>query len=101
MTILEWTQEHSLYSYYVTVTPDTTLWINGSASINLKLKVPYSTPYNVSVVAMPPCRQDTLTRFTELFYCKFVNLIGIVLLFLLFIILSVRLLWKSSQSGSG
>ena len=71
MTILEWTQENSLYSYYITVTPDMRLWINGSANANLELRVPYNTLYNVSIVATPPCGQDTVTRSTELFYCKF------------------------------
>ena len=70
-TTLEWAQEHSLYSYYVTGTQDTALWINGSASVNLKLKVPYNTSYNISVLAIPPCRRDIVMRFIELFYGKF------------------------------
>ena len=96
MTILEWTQENSLYSYYVTVTPDMELWINGSASINLKLKVPYNTSHNVSVVAMPPCTKDTVevTRFIELFYCKLLTISYNILIFPVSI-LSIRLLWKS------
>ena len=42
MTTLEWTQENSLFSYYVTVTPDMRLWINGSANVNLELRIPYN-----------------------------------------------------------
>ena len=71
LILLGWIQEHSLYSYYVTVTPDMALWINGSANVNLELRVPYNTSYNISVVATPPCGQDTITRSTEIFYCKF------------------------------
>ena len=52
------------------------LWINGSARVNLELRVPYNTlynvrGYNVSIIATPPCGQDTVTRSSELFYCKF------------------------------
>ena len=66
--LLEWIQEPSLY---VTVTPDMALWINGSANVNLELRVPYNTLYNVSIVATPPCGQDTATHSIELFYRKF------------------------------
>ena len=66
---LEWHhQDISHNSYYVNITPDIAMRINGSASINLKLKVPYNTLYNVSIAATPPCGQTNVTSFTELLY---------------------------------
>ena len=63
---LEWYQNRSFYSYYVSVTPDIVMRTNGS--ILLKLKVPYNTFYNVSILATPPCGKNNVTNFTELFY---------------------------------
>ena len=68
---LEWTQKNALHSYYISATPDLALWINGSANVNLKLKISYNTLYNVSIFAEPPCGGDNMIGFIDIFYSKF------------------------------
>lgn len=64
--ILELYENAYFYSYYVSVTPDIVMRINGS--IHLRLKLPYNTFYNVSILATSPCGQNHVIDFTELFY---------------------------------
>ena len=71
---LEWHKNSYFDSYYVSVTSNNIIAMRTNGSIHLKLKVPYNTFYNMSILAtrvLPQCGTNNVTNFTELFYHEF------------------------------
>ena len=71
---LEWTEENSLYSYDVIVSPELDVMvINYFGRFSVRLKVPYNRLYNVSVAAMPPCQRNNMATFIgpSLYYTEY------------------------------
>ena len=63
---MEWAQESSPFTYQVSVDPQVELNLQGSTGV--ELKVPYNTPYTVSVVATHSCGLNHVTTSIALYY---------------------------------
>ena len=63
--ILEWDEVNPLYSVIITITPETQ--VNSSRSTS-RLTVAYNILYNISVIVSHPCRQNSVTVFSEVYY---------------------------------
>ena len=68
---LQWANESS---YNITVSPYLSFKSSGSTSV--QLRVPYNTLYNVSVLSIDPCRQNSVF---EIYYGELKNLIFVKL----------------------
>ena len=72
---LEWTEENSLYSYNIIVSPQLDVMFIGRVTV--QLTVAYNNLYNVSVAAIPPCQQNNVTTFIgpSLYYSEYQQLL--------------------------
>ena len=59
---LEWTEETSLYSYHIIITPYLPFINNSFGSTTVHFKVPYNIAYDIGVVTTPPnpCGQNDI-----------------------------------------
>ena len=63
--ILEWDEVNPLYSFNVTVTPETQVNISNSTA---RLTVNYNEMYNVNVIVSHPCEQNSGIIFSKVYY---------------------------------
>ena len=70
MVIMEWNQR-DFSSYNISVTPQLALEYTVD-NLRVQLNVPFNTFYNVSIIASPPCGQNSY-NFVELHYCEHHN----------------------------
>ena len=64
---LEWVQQN-FYSYNVSVVPQLEYTVNEFTRV--QLNVSYNTFYSLSIIASPPCGQNSTVKFIGLHYCK-------------------------------
>ena len=74
---LEWTEENSLYSYNISVSPQLEVMFIERVSFRVQLSVPYNSFYNVSIAAVPLCRRNNVTTFIgpSLYYSEYQQLL--------------------------
>ena len=65
---LEWEQINPTYSYHVAVVPN--LPLNFSTSTHVRVRVPYNTLHNVSIIVSSCGKYNATVFFKELSYCE-------------------------------
>ena len=66
---LEWAQIDSTYSYQVAVVPN--LPLDFSTSTHVRIRVPYNSQHNVSIIVSSCGQHNATIFFKEVFYCEF------------------------------